>query len=137
MCLEILIQIPENAPARIGAKRLGEISGLVVRSSTLDGQAALHLSVSGGCSREFLAKDATTDQATWELEPAHRPKLEAAIRAVSSETKKLRLLLHWLGGERSRTEVPITAKGLMNLLQSNSLGNNVIYSVGNGTAHRR
>jgi hypothetical protein len=134
MCLEILLQIPGNAPARISAKRLGETSGLVVRSTTLDGQAALHLSVSGGCSCEFLAKDASADQATWDLEPMHLPKLEAAVRALSLEARKYRLLLHWLGGERDRTEVPVSAKDLMNLLQSNSLSNNVLYCVGSGTA---
>jgi hypothetical protein len=107
MCLEVLVQIHEDAPGRIGAKRLAGISGLVVRSATLDGQAALHLSVTGGCSCEFLAESASFDEATWDLEPAHRLKLETAVRALSSEAKRFRVLLHWLGGERGRAETRV------------------------------
>jgi hypothetical protein len=50
MCLEVLAQVAENAPGKIGAKRLGELSGLVISNSRLDGFPALHFSVSGGCS---------------------------------------------------------------------------------------
>jgi hypothetical protein len=56
MCLEVLAQVAENAPGKIGAKRLGELSGLVISNSRLDGFPALHFSVSGGCSCEFLAR---------------------------------------------------------------------------------
>jgi hypothetical protein len=133
MCLEILVQIHEDAPRRIGAKRLAGICGLVIRSAKLDGQAALHLSVTGGCSCEFLAESASFDEATWDLEPAHRSKLETAARALSSEAKKFRLLLHWLGGERARVETRVSAKELLRLMQANAVGNNVLYHVGHGT----
>ena len=67
MCLEVLAQITDNAPGRIGAKRLGELSGLVISSSRLDGLPALHFSVSGGCSCEFLARGHHKQRGTWRL----------------------------------------------------------------------
>ena len=88
MCLEVLVQISENAPGRIGAKRLGEISGLVVKRSNLDRRPALHLTVSGGCSCEFLARGPHQHEGTWELDPVQLPKLAAAIRALNAEARK-------------------------------------------------
>jgi len=66
MCLEILVRIDKDAAARISAKRLGQLVSLVVKSRTLDGEPALHLSVSGGCSCEFLSNEAPSDEPTWE-----------------------------------------------------------------------
>src|SRR5688572_667339 len=105
MCLEVLAQVAEEAPGRLSAKRLAALSGLVVKAGEMDGKPALHLSVTGGCSCEFLAKGGATDEAAWDLDAEHRPKLEAAIRALSSEAKKFRLLLHWLGGETERRDI--------------------------------
>ena len=69
MCLEVLARIADNAPGRIGAKRLGELSGLMISSSRLDSLPALHFSVSGGCSCEFLARGPHKYEGIWELDP--------------------------------------------------------------------
>ena len=127
MCLEVLVQIPENAPGRIGAKRLGEISGLVVKSSNLDGRPALHLSVSGGCSCEFLARGTHHHGGTWELDPAQLPKLAAALRALSTEARKYRFIVHWIGGDTERTEQRVSGRELLRAVEENRVRDNVMY----------
>jgi len=127
VCLEVLVQIADGAPGRIGGKRLAELSGLVVTSSRLDEKPALHLSVSGGCSCAFLAKRARHRNNTWDLEPEHVPKLLAAIRALNSEAQKYRLVACWLNGDVERTEQRTTGAKLLQLVGSNQLGENVVY----------
>jgi hypothetical protein len=127
VCLEVLVQIADGAPGRISAKRLGELSGLVVTSARLDQKPALHLSVSGHCSCGFLAKARRHDRGEWELDPEHVPKLAAAIQALNSEARKYRLVAHWLGGDTDRTERRITGRELLKQVESGELGDNVVY----------
>ena len=129
MCLEALIQIDEQAPRRIGARRLSELSGLVITSASLDGTSALHVSVSGGCSCELLAKGANAEGPTWTLEPEYRPKLETLIRALASEAGKFRVLFHWLNGDIERTVARVGTKDFLKLLAADEIGNNVLYQV--------
>jgi hypothetical protein len=133
MCLEVLVQISENAPGRIGAKRLGEISGLVVMSSNLDGRPALHLSVSGGCSCEFLARGPHHHEGTWELDPAQLPKLVAVIRALNTEARKYRFITHWIGGDTERTEQRVSGRELLLAVEENRVRDNVMYRAWSGT----
>ena len=127
MCLEVLAQIADNAPGRIGAKRLGELSGLVISSSHLDGLPALHFSASGGCSCEFLARGSHKHKGTWELDPKQLAKLAVAIGVLNSEARKYRFVAHWIGGETERTEQRITGKELLRFVEENQLGDNVVY----------
>jgi hypothetical protein len=132
MCLELLIQTAEGAPGRIGAKRLAELSGLIVTPSKLDGKPALHISVSGGCSCEFLAKGPHKHDGAWEFDPTHIPKLAAAVRALNSEVRKYRLLAHWLNGETARSEQRISGGDLLKLVESSGLADNVVYRTWSG-----
>ena len=118
MCLEVLALIADTAPGRIGAKRLGELSGLVVSSSRLDGLPSLHFSVSGGCSCEFLAKGPHKHKGTWEFDPKQLAKLAVAIGVLNSEVRKYRFVAHWIGGETERTERQITGKELLRLVEA-------------------
>lgn len=127
MCLEVLAQIADNAPGRIGAKRLGELSGLVISSSRLAGLPALHFSVSGGCSCEFLARGPHKHKGTWELDPKQLEKLAVAIVVLNSEARKYRFVAHWIGGETERAEQRITGKELLSLVEENQVGDNVVY----------
>jgi hypothetical protein len=127
MCLEVLAQIADNAPGRIGAKRLSELSGLVISSSCLDGLPALHFSVSGGCSCEFLAKGPHKHKGTWELDPKQLAKLAVAIGVLNSEVRKYRFVAHWIGGETERTEQRIAGKELLRLVEESQVGDNVVY----------
>ena len=127
MCLEVLAQIADNAPGTIGAKRLGELSGLVISSSRLDGRPALHFSVSGGCSCEFLARGSHEHKGTWELDPKQLSKLAVAIGVLNSEVRKCRFVAHWIGGETERTEQRIAGKELLRLVEENQVGDNVVY----------
>jgi len=132
MCLEMVAQIADNAPGRLEAKRLSELSGLLISSSRLDGRSALHFSVSGGCSCEFLAKGAHQTAGTWELDPRQIPKLAAAIRALNSEARKYRFVAHWLGGETKRTEHRVAGEELLRLVEENRVGDNVLYRTWSG-----
>jgi hypothetical protein len=127
MCLEVLAQIADNAPGRIGAKRLGALSGLVISSARLNGLPALHFSVSGGCSCEFLARGPHEHKGTWELDPKQLEKLAVAIRVLNSEARKYRFVAHWLGGATERTEQRITGKELLRLVEENQVRDNVVY----------
>ena len=133
MCLDVLVQIAEDAPRRISAKRLGEVAGLVVKSTRLNDKPALHLSVSGGCSCEFLARGPHQHSGTWELDPAQIPKLAAAIQALNSEAQKYRFLAHWLGGDTPRTEMRVSGAELAQLVEANHVGDNVMYRVWHGS----
>lgn len=114
MCLEVLAQIADNAPGTIGGKRL-------------DGRPALHFSVSGGCSCEFLARGSHEHKGTWELDPKQLAKLAVAIGVLNSEVRKYRFVAHWIGGETERTEQRIAGKELLRLVEENQLGDNVVY----------
>ena len=132
MCLEVLAQIADNAPGKIGAKRLGELSGLVISNSRLDGLPALHFSVSGGCSCEFLARGPHQHEGIWELDPKQLPKLAMAIKALNGEARKYRFIAHWLGGETERTEQRITGRELLRLVEANQVRDNVVYRTWSG-----
>jgi hypothetical protein len=132
MCLEVLVQIADGAPGRIGAKRLGELAGLVVTSGRLNDKPALHLSVTGGCSCDFLARGPHTHSGSWNLNSEHLPKLAAAIRALNTEARKYRFLAHWLGGDSKRSEVRVSGAELLDLVESNQLGDNVVYRTWSG-----
>lgn len=57
-------------------------------------------------------------------------KLAAALHTLGSETESFCLLLHWLGGDVPRTALELTTPKLLALVESNALGNNVLYRVG-------
>jgi hypothetical protein len=133
VCLQVLAQIADGAPGRIGPKRLSELSGLVVTASHLDDKPALHFSVSGGCSCDFLAKGPHKHNQVWELDPAHLPKLEAAILALNSEVEKYRFLARWLGGETQRSEKRLTGRDLLALVRGNQVSDNVVYRTWSGS----
>jgi hypothetical protein len=129
MCLEITAIIGANAPARISAARLSAISGLIVSSRKFEGESRLHFSVSGGCSCEFLADDATFNAESWALAPPHLPALAAAIAALHRECKQFSFVAHWLGGERERRTQEVSGEALGELVARNEVGNNVRYVV--------
>jgi hypothetical protein len=127
MCFELLVQIADSAPGRLRAKRLEQLSGLVVTGSRLDEKPALHLSVSGGCSCGFLAQGPNRHGGTWILNPEELPKLEAAIRALNTQAQKYRLVAHWLGGDVERTERHVSGAELLKVVENNQLCDNVVY----------
>lgn len=133
MCLELVIQIADGAPGRISAKRLADLSGLVVKATRLDDKPALHLSVSGGCSCGFLARGPHQHEGLWEFDPDQIPKLAAAVRALNAEARKYRLLAHWLGGDTVRTEQRVSGADLLGLVESSRLADNVIYRTWSGS----
>ena len=127
MCFELLVQIAEGAPGRVGARQLEQLSGLVVTGSRLNKKPALHLSVSGGCSCGFLAQGPNRHGSKWILNPEELPKLEAAIRALNTQAQKYRLVAHWLGSDVERTEQHLTGAELLKVVENNQLCDNVVY----------
>jgi hypothetical protein len=130
MCLEIIATISPDAPARISAARMSEISGLIVSSRKFEGTSCLHFSVTGGCSCEFLSDSAEFENESWELAPAHLPPLAEAITALQRECKQFAFVAHWLGGERERRSQVLSGEALAALVGRNEIGNNVLYVVG-------
>lgn len=104
----------------------------MITSTRLDSKPALHFSVSGGCSCEFLAKGAPAEEESRTLNPEYLPKLAAAVKALCTEARKFRFLVHWLNGEVPRSEVRVAGKDLIALVEGNQVGNNVIYGTWHG-----
>jgi hypothetical protein len=127
MCLEIIATISPDAKSRISAKRLSDLSGLRVASFKLDGLPALHFSVTGGCSCEFLSDDAEFEAETWALDSAHLPALALAVSILAKETRRFSFCARWLTGERPRQTEKIRSAQLVKLVAENRVGNNVLY----------
>jgi hypothetical protein len=83
--------------------------------------------VNGGCSCDFLARGAHDYDDGWQFDPGQVPKLSAAIQALNSEVKKYRFLAHWIGGDTPRSEVRITGKELLRLVNATAIQDNVVY----------
>jgi hypothetical protein len=127
MCLEITATIAPDAKARISAKRLSELSGLRVASFKIDGLPALHFSVTGGCSCDFLSDDAEFESETWTLASDHLPALALAVSILAKETGRFSFVARWLNGERPRRTEKIRSAKLVKLVAENRVGNNVLY----------
>ena len=129
MCLQIVASVPADAKTRISPDRLSALTKLSVGRSELGGRAALILSVTGGCSCEFLSDEAQFDCSEWSLASEHLPALANAVRVLSRECGAFTFVAHWLSGERPETELRISAAKLSALINQNRLGNNVLYNV--------
>lgn len=127
MCLDITATIAPDAKARISAKRLSGLSGLHVASCKIDGLPALHFSVTGGCSCEFLSDNAEFESETWTLDPDHLPALAQALSILAKETRRFSFVARWLNGERPRRTEKIRGAQLVKLVTENRVGNNVLY----------
>jgi hypothetical protein len=127
VCLEIIATIAPDAKARISAKRLSELSGLRVASCKFDGLSALHFSVTGGCSCEFLSGNAEFESETWVLASDHLPALAQALSILAKETRRFSFIARWMTGERQRRTEKIRSAQLVKLVTENRVGNNVLY----------
>lgn len=127
MCLDITATIAPDAKARISAKRLSELSGLRIASHKNDGLPALHFSVTGGCSCEFLSDNADFESETWALDADHLPALALAVSILAKETGRFSFIARWLTGERPRRMEKIRTVKLVKLVTENRVGNNVLY----------
>ena len=132
MCLEIIVQIPKENKNRVGAKRLSELSGLHVSKVTYNKEPALHFSVNGGCSCDFLYDNADWDSPTWLLLKDELPSLEKAIAVIGKESKKFLFLAHWLDGEAPKETLKTNLKSLLKDIRSNQIKNNFLYLIGFG-----
>lgn len=132
MCLEIIAQIHEGKRDRVTAKRLSELSGLHVSEVTYDKNPALHFSVNGGCSCDFLDDNADWDSPVWLLLADELPPLEKAISVIGKESKEFRFLAHWLDGEAPKETLTTNLKSLLRDIRSNQIKNNVMYLIGFG-----
>jgi hypothetical protein len=126
MCLEIIATISADAKARVSARRLSELTGLIVTSRKFEAASCLHFSVTGGCSCEFLSEEAEFDRETWALAGEHLIPLEKAVRVLADECGRFSFLAHWLGGEPDRRSATVSSSNLIRLVNENQIGNNVL-----------
>ncbi|GMV31259.1 MAG: hypothetical protein AMXMBFR59_33840 [Rhodanobacteraceae bacterium] len=130
MCLELVAVISPTAKVAVSAKRLSAASGLGVTNAKFCGEAALHFSVAGGCSCEFLGDNADPESPEWALDAKHLPALASAVELLGTECRKFSLLAHWLSGEQPRTTEAVSRAVLVTRIRENRVGNNVLYRVG-------
>lgn len=129
MCLEIIAQILPEAKGRVSARRLSEVSRLRVSRVKFRGDSALHLSVGGGCSCDFLSDAAEFDSPVWALNPVHLPQLAEAISLLGAEARPFTFLAHWLDGEAPAETPRVKLSVLINDIRDNRVRNNVLYLV--------
>jgi len=129
MCLQIIVQISENAKARVGARRLSKLTGLHVSKVRDSDGPALHFSVTGGCSCEFLSRDAEFESQIWNLEKEHLAKLVEAVKTIGKESKKFTFLAQWLDGEPVKGEQKTKLKELVKDLRENRVKNGFLYNI--------
>jgi hypothetical protein len=131
MCLEVIAQFPENASAKMSPRRLSGLAGLSVSATKFENRSALHFSVTGGCSCEFMAEDAQPNDPVWDLAPENREKLAKAIAILAKECKKFSFIAWWHGIEHvERCAERISAIKLVEMISSNNLKNNTLFHVG-------
>ena len=129
MCLEIIAQILPEAKGRVSARRLSEFSRLHVASMKSRGAPALHFSISGGCSCEFLSDNAEFESPIWSLNPEHLPALAEAVSLLGSEAKPFSFLAHWLAGESPKGTSEVRLPALIRDIKNNQVRKNVLYLV--------
>ena len=129
MCLEIIVQISPDAKQRVSARRLSRETGLHVSKVTFENEPALHFSVSGGCSCEFLPQEYDPESPSWNLDPGHLQSLSRAVAILASEAGKFSFLVHFLGAERQRTHQTLGKAEFLRILETNQIGNNVLYQI--------
>lgn len=132
MCLEIVAIIAADAESSVSARSLAEKSGLTVKDLVFEGNKALHLSRSGGCSCDLLGDAAEFDGDHWLLEPAALPAFAAAADHLAEVARRFSVVVHWLGADRQRRSVHVSAEAFAHLVRDNRVGNNVLYHVGKG-----
>ena len=129
MCLSIIAQIPKESKRRVGAKRLSKLTGLHVVKTKFNGETALHFSVAGGCSCEFLGKPYDAEAPIWSLNPEHLPKLNKAISIIGEEADSFLFLAHFLGSERPEAELETTFHELKSDIENNKIKNKILYII--------
>lgn len=129
MCLEIVAQISSDSKGRVSAHRLSEVSRLRVSGMKFRGESALHFSVGGGCSCEFLSDSAEFESPVWSLNPEHLDALAEAISLLGSEARPFSFLAHWLDGEPTKETSEVNLRGLIKDIENNRVRNNVLYIV--------
>jgi hypothetical protein len=129
MCLEIIARILPDSKGRVSARRLSEHARLRVASVKFRGASALHFSVSGGCSCEFLSDSAEFESPVWALNPEHLNALAEAISLLASEAGPFTFLARWLGGELPEGTSEVKPSALIEDIKQNRVRNNVLYLV--------
>lgn len=130
MCLLFVAQISPDAPARVSARRLSEVSGLCIQKVKVSGGgSALHFSTTGDCSCGLLADDFEIDAPVWKLNEVYLPSLAKAIELLGKESKKFRMVAKFLGGEIEETQISVELEELLDDLRNNRIRNNVVYTV--------
>ena len=127
MCLEITATIAPGV-TRVSARRLSELTGLVVTSQGGADGASLHFSAAGGCSCDLLHDDADFDSDVWLLDAQHLPALARAVEILGKDCGKFRFRARWLDGRESGSTTRTTATALAALIEVNRLGNGVEYA---------
>jgi hypothetical protein len=130
MCLEIIARISPDSKNQVSAKRASDVSGLHVSKIYDNGQPALHFSVTGGCSCDFLSDNSDWNDPIWNLEEEHLPGLAKAIHLIGESTDGFAFLVHWLDREDIADSQKVKLSKLIIDIEENQLQNNVLYIVG-------
>ncbi|MCM0081327.1 hypothetical protein L4X63_06970 [Geomonas sp. Red32] len=130
MCLLFIAQIAPDAPARVSARRLSEVSGLRIQKIKVSGGgSALHFSTTGDCSCGLLADHYEIDAPIWKLEERYLPALVKALEVLGRVSKKFKMVAKFLGGEVEETQASIQLEELLDAVLHNRVQNNVVYTV--------
>jgi hypothetical protein len=127
MCIEVFAVAAETG--KISARRLSEVSGLVVTKKNRPMNDALHFSREPGCSCSLLSDAADPDGTTWALEPDVLEGLAKALSVIHSEAGGVTFQALWIG-DTIATEERVPLKGLLRDVRANKVKNRHAYKVG-------
>ena len=137
MCLALyveLIGVPSQKAAEIAA-HCSATSDLIVRSEHLkETSANCHFSIrefSDGCACSMLADNAAEEATTWSLRPHVLPKLGAVLRCLLARTRfGVVFEAAWLGGDDEPTEVRISVRELLAVVETGDIKTKTRYLTG-------
>jgi len=127
MCIEIFAVAADAG--KVSARRLSEISVLVVTKKNRPVKDALHFSREPGCSCSLLSDTSDSGGDTWALESEVVDGLAAALSAIHADAGGLTFQALWIG-DKVATEERVPLKELLRDVRANRIKNRHVYQAG-------
>lgn len=129
MCLEVSVSLSKLARSGISPERLAEASGLYIARGVNNLGRCFHLSRSGACSCDLLARGTGQQGITWILDDDMASRVAAAVAFVGKEAGSFTFQATWLG-EALHEPQRIKLATLLSAIRENNVPKNTPLFVG-------
>lgn len=127
MCIEVSA-VPTE-PGRVSARRLADVSGLVVTKCGRPVPGSLHFAKERGCGCSLLGDSADWESATWDFAPEVLEGLARALETLHADAKGFSFQALWAGDE-VETEAHVPLKEVLRDVRANRIRNKHVYRTG-------